>query len=155
MRPVGDDIDHGSDRTFPRSMRLKKRRLIGALFDRSSGQTNSVRSGSVRLVYRLAERHLTGTESPVQVGFAVGKIVGNAAQRNRMKRIARETWRLNRSLIPDETIPADQVLTVMLVYRPSHPPGSESTLRSDVELSMERLAAKLMTELPRREQTEP
>lgn len=137
-------------------MRLKKRRLIGALFYRSSGKAHSVRSGSVRLVYRLAERNLTGTESPLQVGFAVGKIVGNAVQRNRMKRIARETWRLNQSRIPLEDIPLDKVLTVMLIYRPSHPPGSESGLRSDVALGMQRLAEKMKTELlPGGEKTEP
>lgn len=156
MRPVGNDIDQVSDRTFPRSMRLKKRRLIGALFDRSSGQTYSIRSGSVRLVYRFAERHVTGTTSPVQVGFSVGKSVGNAVLRNRMKRIARETWRLNRTLIPEEHISTDLTLTVMLIYRPAHPPGSESGLRSDTLTGIERLAATLKTELlPGREQTEP
>ena len=48
MSPPEDDALSGRDERFPRRCRLKRRRLIRALFDRRRTDTGTVAAGSVR-----------------------------------------------------------------------------------------------------------
>ena len=105
-----------AEQWFPRSMRLKRRRLIAPLFERSASDTKSLVAGSIRILYRFVPRSATGTDAPIQVGFAPGRC-RNAVQRNQIKRQMRETWRRNQNLVGLETLPAAETLTLMVLRR--------------------------------------
>ncbi|MCY3594967.1 MAG: ribonuclease P protein component [Bacteroidetes bacterium] len=107
-----------AEQRFPRSMRLKRRRLIAPLFERSASDTKSLVAGSIRILYRFVPRSTTGADAPIQVGFAPGRC-RNAVQRNRIRRQMRETWRRNQNLIGFEAFPAAQTLTLMVLRRSS------------------------------------
>ena len=96
--------------TFSRTHHLKRKQLIEPLFDRNDPDTQSVSSGSVRVLYRLVEEP---SITRFQVGVAVGRKTGSAVKRNRVKRVIRETVRLNQHLIPD----TEQLLTIMVLFR--------------------------------------
>lgn len=108
-----------AEQRFPRSMRLKRRRLIAPLFERSAPDTKSLVAGSIRILYRFVPRSATGTSVPMQVGFAPGRC-RNAVQRNRIRRQMRETWRKHQDLIGFQTIPVAQTLTLMVLGRSSN-----------------------------------
>ena len=103
-----------AEQRFPRSMRLKRRRLIAPLFERSASDTRSLVAGSIRILYRFVPRSTTGTGAPIQVGFAPSRCK-NAVQRNRIRRQMREIWRKHQDLIGFQTIPAARTLTLMVL----------------------------------------
>ncbi|MXW15138.1 MAG: ribonuclease P [Rhodothermaceae bacterium] len=105
-----------AEQRFPRSMRLKRRRLIAPLFERSASDTKSLVAGSIRILYRFVPRSTTGADTPIQVGFAPGRC-RNAVQRNRIRRQMREAWRRNQNLIGFEALPAAETLTLMVLRR--------------------------------------
>jgi ribonuclease P protein component len=96
---------------FSRTHHLKRKQLIEPLFDRSDRSTQSVAFGSVRVLYRLVEESVP--ETTYQIGVAVGRSAGSAVTRNRVKRVIRETVRLNQHLIPR----TEQLLTAMVLFR--------------------------------------
>ena len=111
---------------FPRSARLKRRRLIKPLFSRDQGRgaatdatdgVQSVAAGTIRVVYRLAPRIDTGFDVPVQVGFAVPKRVKRATERNRIKRQMRAGFQANADRYLSTPVPADRTLTMMAIFR--------------------------------------
>ena len=55
---------------FPRSRRLKRRRLIRPLFERDRADVQRVRAGTVVLLTRTVPRADTGLDVGLQVGFA-------------------------------------------------------------------------------------
>ena len=78
---------------YPKSEKLKKKRHIDLLF--SEGK--SVSKYPLRLVFVP----VSDTEEQYQVGVSVSKrYFKKAVDRNRYKRLLRETYRLNKSLLP-------------------------------------------------------
>ena len=78
------------DYSFPASLRLKRKRE----FDRVFSARCSVADGRLVLYAQPNGR----TDS--RLGLVVSKRVGNAVTRNRIKRLLREAFRLNRSSLP-------------------------------------------------------
>ncbi|MBI2560128.1 MAG: ribonuclease P protein component, partial [Planctomycetes bacterium] len=74
---------------FPKSERLLKRKEFQSVFD--EGRT--FRNNEL-LVYALPNGM-----NKSRLGLVVGKKVGNAVRRNRVKRILREAFRLNKGLL--------------------------------------------------------
>ncbi|THD69298.1 ribonuclease P protein component [Robertkochia marina] len=78
------------DRSFPRKEKLKSRKLIEAVFTEGS----SVSAYPLKLVYLPAE---LPEEVPVQAAVSVPKRrFKRAVDRNRIKRLMRESWRLQK-----------------------------------------------------------
>lgn len=83
--------------TYPKNERLKSKTTIGLLF--SEGK--SVSKYPLRLVYRQAE---TNSEEKIKIGVSVSKkYFKKAVDRNYFKRVLRETYRLNKHLLWDNT----------------------------------------------------
>ena len=102
---------------FPRSHRLKRRRLIRTLFDRSRRDISSVSSGSLRALYRFAESTEIGLETPVQIGVFVSRRAGGAVRRNRIRRQVREAYRRRHHDVVRSIAGRTGTLTLGLVFR--------------------------------------
>ncbi|MCH8276937.1 MAG: ribonuclease P protein component [Bacteroidetes bacterium] len=131
---------------FPRSHRLKRRRLIQALFNRNDESVGSLVAGGIRIQYRCVSPTDMGVEVPLQVGFAVGKSTGGAVVRNRVKRILREVYRMNQRVLVDLFSERPDVLTMMIVYRGN--PADEEALRADLAGALSRLAGRFKSDSP-------
>ena len=131
----------GRPLVFPRSARLKRRRLIRPLFDRTRDDVGTVAVGCVRLLYRAVPRAQTGFDVPVQVGFATGR-VRTAVLRNRLRRLLRETYRTHQYLLVDRFSPRPETLTVMVLFR-GRPEAAASCIPHDLPRALEQVAARL------------
>ena len=81
--------------TLGKDEKLKSRKLIEHLF----GEGKRVKSFPLQLIY-LQISH--DSEFPIKVGFSVPKrVVKLAVDRNRIKRMMREAYRLNKYLISE------------------------------------------------------
>jgi len=82
------DLKKGNKREYslPKSERLRGKREIDTLF--STGKR--FRSGKILFIY------LPATEQ--RAGFFASRKVGGAAKRNRVKRILREAYRMNKTI---------------------------------------------------------
>jgi len=77
------------DQRFSRKERLRKRKEFQQVFDKGE------RFGNDQLkIYALSNG-----DSVSRLGLVVGRKFGNAPRRNRFKRILREAYRLNKSLL--------------------------------------------------------
>lgn len=81
--------------TLGKQERLKSRKLIGRLY----AEGNSVKAFPLRMMY-LQTLHTSN--SPAQVGVSVAKRnFKKAPDRNRLKRLMRETYRLQKGIVYD------------------------------------------------------
>jgi len=98
-------------RTFRKEEKLCSQKVMGDLFLSGS----SFLSYPFRIVWKIYE--VLPSESPAQAGFSVPKrIFKHAADRNRLKRMMRESYRLNKSTLYESLHQSDFRLALMLVY---------------------------------------
>ena len=103
---------------LPSSFRLKRRRLIKALFDRSRTDVETTATGCIRIVYRKLPRIDARVDAPLQVGFTTGRAVRRAVDRNQIKRYMREAFRHNQHVLVDAMAEfPDETLTLMILFR--------------------------------------
>jgi ribonuclease P protein component len=141
----GNDADRRL--TFPRSHRLKRRRLIRSLFDRTRADTATEAHGCVRIVYRSVPRSELGHDVPLQVGFAPGRRVENAVQRNRVRRVLREVYRVHQHLLVDLFVRGDEALIAMILFR-GDPASAGACIPRDLPTLMRRVADRLRARRP-------
>ena len=122
---------------LPRPRRLKRRRLIRPLFERGRDDVGAVTVGVVRVLYRTAPRAATGHDTPLQVGFAPGRRTTNA-QRTRVRRLLRETFRQHQGPLLARFAPRPDCLTLFVLFR-----GREETASADVRRDLPRALARL------------
>lgn len=128
--------------TFPRSVSLKQRRLLGPLFRR--GQAQTLASGSIRLLYGcVAAEHVPGGV-PVQVALIPGRCA-TAVARNRIRRALREVYRVHQHGLVDLFLCRPDALTLAILYRGRGARPFESVSR-DLPPLLDRLAATLRAE---------
>ena len=125
---------------FPRSRRLKRRRLIRPLFDRGQADVGRVRAGTVVLLYRTVPREATGHDVGVQVGFAPGRRRTNAV-RTQVRRHLREAFRLHQAPLLDRFGDRADCLTLMALYR-GRDDGAGEAIRRDLPRALAQLAER-------------
>lgn len=102
---------HQVSNTFRKEEKLCSRKLMGDLF----------LSGSNFLCYPLKivwKRYdILPFESPAQVAFSVPKrLFKRAVDRNRIKRLLRESYRLQKTLLYDTLIQANKRIALTIIY---------------------------------------
>jgi ribonuclease P protein component len=132
--------------TFPRTHRLKRRRLIASLFDRSRSDVHTVACGTVRMLYRWASRSEVGHDVPVQVGFAPGRRYRTNVQRTQTRRYLREAYRQHQYVLRDALPPTAPPLIAMLLFR-GRPDRGRVRIPTDVPRVL-RAAARALPDLP-------
>lgn len=128
--------------TFPHSHRLKRRRLIRSLFDRSRSDVHTEAAGCIRLLYRVVPREATGHDVPLQIGFAPGRRTETAVQRNRIRRLLREVYRVHQHVLVDLFVQRPEALIVMALFR-GDPEQADSCIPRDLPRVMQRVADAL------------
>jgi len=123
---------------LPRRARLKRRRLIRPLFDRTRSDVGTIATGTIRLLYREVSRTETGGQEPVQTGFAVGR-VRSAVRRNALRRTLREVFRIHQHVLPAAIVPATRTVTLMILFRG----GSRRHIVADLPQALQQLACRL------------
>ncbi len=124
---------------FPLARRLKQRRLIEPLFDRSNPDSHSVRSGCIRILYRLIPAADLG--APFQVGVAVGRSRGHAPRRNRVKRIMRDVLRNEQEQLNRIATASGNALTAMMLFQGRDEDGPR--IREDLAKALVRLEERV------------
>jgi ribonuclease P protein component len=121
--------------------RLKLRKQIETLFQ--TGEAFSV--FPLRVVYSL--NSLTATEiSPVRAGFSIPKKrIKKAVNRNRVRRLLREAWRLQKHALY-QSIPDGQQLHCFLIFT-----GNEKLTFEEAKTAVKKLTDKLIPKLKQQE----
>jgi len=97
--------------TFRKDEKLCSQKLMGELF--LSG--NSFLSYPLRIVWKIFGE--LPSESPAQAGFSVPKkIFKRAVDRNRMKRLMRESYRHHKAELYESLIQSEKRLALMMIY---------------------------------------
>lgn len=120
---------------FPRTRRLKRRRLLRPLFSR--GASKRVGAGSVVILYRVVPRESTGHDVGLQVGFAPGRRSTNVI-RTRIRRFLRETFRRNQTELLAAFADRPDCLTLMVLFR-----GREDDASAAIQRDLPRALARL------------
>ncbi len=95
--------------TFKKEEKLKSRKLIEVLFKQGLSFSNF----PFRILYLFTQNN----SAPLQCGFAVsGKNIKKAVDRNRIKRLMREAYRLQKNNLTEILKKKEKFLTVFFIY---------------------------------------
>ena len=118
------------DHTYPKKEKLKSRKLIDQLF----AQGKSVSNYPIKLIYLNTE---LPEDVKIQAGVAVPKKnFKSAVKRNRIKRLLREAYRLNKPQVFNNS---EATFAFLFLYL-----GKEMPSYLDIERNMERVLAKFL-----------
>lgn len=122
--------------TYSKHEKLKSRKIIGEVFERGS----VVKSHPLRAHFYV---HDHPVESRLQCGFSVSKRnFKKAVDRNRIKRLLRESYRLNNSLLKQMDLGDN--LAVLIVYASRKAPDYAFIERKMIDL-LDQLQGKLQS----------
>ena len=117
--------------TLGKNERLKQRRFIEQLF--KEGKTFSV------FPYRVSFLFLQDLEAPLQAGFSAStRNFKRAVDRNRIKRITREAYRLQKNNLRTELVNRNKKLAVFFVYTDKQLPAFE-VIKDRIQVALQKL----------------
>jgi ribonuclease P protein component len=126
--------------TLGKEERLKSRKQIEQLFDK----------GKSFVVAPFRIYFIVNSESPIQkdesrLKFGTGVSAKNfkkAVDRNRIKRLTREAWRLQKNEIREKTSETQKQLNVFFIYTGKELPDF-TTVKDKVAIALKKLADKI------------
>lgn len=114
--------------TFEKCEKLKSRKTIDQLFN----EGKSVSTNGFTLVYLI--KPLPQTYFPAQAGFSVPKkFFKHAVDRNRVKRLMREAYRLNKYAFYESLVERKQQMAVMFIYKGKALPTYEACIKAVID----------------------
>jgi ribonuclease P protein component len=109
--------------TFTSEEKLKSKKIIDQLFK----EGKSVSANGFTLVYLI---QALPTFYPAQAGFSVPKkFFKHAVDRNRVKRLMREVYRMNKISLYQKLVERKQQMAIMFIYKGKEVPGYEEVLK--------------------------
>lgn len=118
-----------SELTFHKTERLKSRKVISSLFQRSA-KNYTFNVYPIRFIWSSPEAEQA---SKIQAGFSVSKkTFKRANQRNTVKRRMREAFRLHKSLIYKALEENEKQYSLMFIFN-----GKEEMIYADIEKSFQ------------------
>jgi len=131
--------------TLGKNERLKSRKQIEQLF--SEGKKFSVTP--FRIFYLLDSLLTThNSQFAIQFGVAVStKNFKRAVDRNRVKRLTREAWRLQKNELAEELKKVGKQLNVFFVYNHKELPDF-NTVKEKVAVALKKLSQKINEDNP-------
>jgi ribonuclease P protein component len=125
----------GRQFTLGKKERLKSRKTIEQLFN--SGQRFNV--SPFRIFYHF-QQDAAPSGSPLKAGFAASsRIFKTAVHRNRIKRLTREAWRLQKNPLQEKLRDQGRRLDVFLIYT-----GREMPVYASVVAGMKLILSRLI-----------
>lgn len=126
--------------TLGKDERLKSRKQIENLFDK--GKSFVVAPYRVYFIIN-SELSIQGRESGLKFGTGVSaKNFKKAVDRNRIKRLTREAWRLQKNEIREKSREAQRQLNVFFIYTGKELPDF-TTVKDKVAIVLKKLADKI------------
>ena len=126
--------------TLGKDERLKSRKQIEHLFDK--GKSFVVAPFRVYFIVN-GELPIQRGESGLKFGAGVSaKNFKKAVDRNRIKRLTREAWRLQKNEIREKTIEAQRQLNVFFIYTGKELPDF-TTVKDKVAIALKKLGDKI------------
>ena len=123
--------------TLGKEERLKSRKQIGQLFDK--GKSFVVAPYRVYYVVNRQSSIVNGLQFGVGVS---AKNFKRAVDRNRVKRLTREAWRLQKNELKEKTKAAQMQLNVFFIYTSKELPDFK-TVKDKVAVALKKLADKI------------
>jgi ribonuclease P protein component len=110
--------------TFGRDEKLKSKKIIDQLFK----EGKSVSANGFTLVYLVQP---LSTIYPAQAAFsAPKKNFKSSPDRNRIKRLMREAYRLNKISLYEKLLAQKQQMAIMFIYKGKEMPGQEAATKA-------------------------
>jgi ribonuclease P protein component len=110
--------------TFGRDEKLKSKKIIDQLFK----EGKSVSANGFTLVYLVQPLQ---TAYPAQVGFSAPKRnFKSSPDRNRIKRLMREAYRLNKISLYEKLVEQKQQMAIMFIYKGKELPEYEAATKA-------------------------
>jgi ribonuclease P protein component len=126
--------------TLGKEERLKSRKQIEHLFDK--GKSFVVTPFRVYFIVN-GETSTVDRESSLKFGIGVSsKNFKRAVDRNRVKRLTREAWRLQKNELKEKTKAAQMQLNVFFIYTGKELPDFK-TVKDKVAVALKKLADKI------------
>ena len=100
----------------------------------------TVAVGCVRLLYRVVDRAALGHDVPLQVGFAPGPRAESGVERNRIRRLLREVYRVHQYTLVDPFVCRPDALIVMILFRGA-PEQADDGIERDLPRALRQVAA--------------
>ena len=120
--------------TFTRAERLKSRKVIEQLFK----QGQSFAQYPLRLVWTVMEERQS--DFPAQFALTVPKKkFKKAVQRNRIRRLMREAYRLNKSSLYNALQEAEKQVALLVIYT-----GQETMTFAEIEAAMQQMLRRFV-----------
>lgn len=101
----------------------------------------TVAVGCVRLLFRTASYEEVGKDVPLQIGFAPGRRARKAVERNRIKRILREVYRVHQHSLVDLFSQRKDLLLVMVLFRGA-PEAASTCIPHDFPRALQQVAGR-------------
>jgi ribonuclease P protein component len=99
--------------TLGKDNKLKSTKIIEQLF--KEGKSFSI--FPFRVIYLFKENELPASDCKLQTAFSVSKkYFKKATDRNRIKRLMREAWRLQKNIVEEKNIATGKNMMVFLIY---------------------------------------
>ena len=109
--------------TLGKDERLKSRKLIDQLFNKGKGFSIF----PFRVLYEFSEKEKDNTDSHLRFGVAVSsRNFKKAVDRNKVKRLVREAYRIQKNDLRDLLISHDRQLNVFFIYTAKEVPDLEN-----------------------------